>query len=400
MGLLSIPLLTACPAPNPPAGGPAKVVCNDDAETEYCWKETFCASSAATICAVGLNGDINQAGLYPNAVFSGTCNPTSPEHPIPPCVCEYLSEDGSICDEDSGSSSEGDPPTGGPSLDQYICTIHSQIKCVDYNYEESPLIDPFEECWVAPSYPDTYQPCVLAEDGTNAREQCEALCNTHKTDVEADIAAFNAANPGEILEVVGDPIDCTLDDSPSGDEPAILDYPYICAAQSQALLAWGGVTELQPFSSMAGLVLSGGGSTSNSDIIGYVGFEVSGCGGGTCDVTIDAFEVRRTDLAGTVWGFAGPLASYEVEAFDMHLIQVVHGTITQSTGIITFPSEPFIGVLTADDYSIDSTPIGPWETMQYVTQVTGALDASDVLTLNFTLNMDGGVVTMTIETYE
>lgn len=150
---------------------------------------------------------------------------------------------------------------------------------------------------------------------------------------------------------------------------------------------------------MAGLILSSGGSTSTTTIIGYIGYDVSGCGGGTCDVTIDACEVRATDLAGTVYGFSGPIASYTVDDYDMHLTQIAQGTLTQSTGVITF-GEPFVGLLTAEDYSINSTPLGPWETMQYVTQITGSLNpANNVLTLNFTFNLSGGVVTMTIETF-
>lgn len=110
---------------------------------------------------------------------------------------------------------------------------------------------------------------------------------------------------------------------------------------------------------------------------------------------------KAMDLEGTVRTVSGaPIASYEVDTFDMHLTQIVHGTLTQSTQVITF-TEPFIGVLTADNYAIESTPLGPWQTTEYVTQVTGSLNPSTgVLTLNFTLNMDGGVVTMTIETYD
>ncbi len=398
VGLILIaPLLTACGTPSTPPGI-KKVECNDANNTSFCWKESFCAANAKDICSVGLHGDFDHTGLFPNAEFNGACDRETPEFSIPPCVCDYPSEDDSVCDGDSVGEPPEDP-TGGGSADQYICTIFSQTKCVEYNYEEDPLLENYNYCWVDPNYPDTYQPCVWAVDTTDARNQCEDLCDKAKTDAEMDIATFNANNPTELLEVVGSPIDCVLDDSPSGDEPAVLAYPYECAPPQQALVAWGGVTVLEPFSSMAGLILSSGGSTSTTTIIGYIGYDVSSCGGGTCNVTIDAFEVRATDLAGTVFGVAGPIASYTVDGYDMHLTQIAQGTLTQSTGVITF-AEPFVGLLTAEDYSINSTPIGPWETMQYVTQITGSLNpANDVLTLNYTYNLRGGVFTLRMERF-
>lgn len=393
-------VLSACP---PPPVGPKKVVCNDANGTQLCWKERFCASNPKEICAVHLNGDKGLADLYDEAVFDGTCNSgTEPDLPIPPCVCEYPVEDVEICTADSsGDPTSGDPTTGDPGPDLWICTVHSQSKCVYYNYVTDPVDPDFKGCWVDPNLSDNVQPCVAAEDFASAKAQCEALCQKAKMDVEeAEVDGWNDVHATKPREVVGTAIDCTLDDSPLGDEPEILTAPYVCESLPSPLLAWGGVTTLRSFESTTGLAMSSGGSTASGDIIGYIGFDVSNCSSGTCDVTIDALEIAKTDVAGTLADAAGPIATYAIEGVDMRLTQVVHGTLHQRTGNIVFPTEPFIGILTADEVSIDNTPIGAWETTQYVTQATGALSSTNVLTLNLTLNLDGGVVTMSLQTIE
>lgn len=388
----------------PPPCGIPKIQCNDANNTQVCWKEQYCGASAAQICAVHLVHDINQYALFPDAQFNGTCDCNEPEYAIPPCVCEYPGEDPNICDGDSAGDpttggGTGDPTTsGGPGGDFYICTIHSQTKCIDYNWVVNPLETPYEECWVHPTLPDTNQPCVWAEDVSSATAQCESLCETFKTDFQEELDAYNDKNSSD-LEVVGDPIDCTLDDNPSGDEPEVLAYPYVCAPPQQALVAWGGVTTLKSVDVTVGLVTSGGGSTGNNDIVGYIGYDVSNCSGGTCDVTIDALEMKKTDVAGTLWGFAGPIATYEIDGLDVHLLQPVHGTLNQSSGTITFPTDPFVGMLTIDEFAVDSTPLGYWENTLYLSQATGLL-SSGVLQLTLTMNLSGGVVTIALETIE
>jgi hypothetical protein len=149
----------------------------------------------------------------------------------------------------------------------------------------------------------------------------------------------------------------------------------VCAPPQQALWAWGGSTSLTSVRVTVGPATSEGGSASNGSIAGYVGYGVSNGSAGTCDVTIDALEMAKTDNEGTLWGAAGPIATYAIGGLDVHLLQPVRGVLNESSGTVTFPGDPFVGALRADEFSIDDTPIGCWESTLYLSQATGVLSS-------------------------
>jgi hypothetical protein len=318
--------------------------------------------------------------LNPNAVY------------ISPALCDEGDSD------DSGTPTTGDPTEGTPGPDTYICTTRSQEKCVLYNWVTTPSIEPFKDCWVDPNLANEIQPCVTANDAMGAKTACEGKCVKHKMDVDTNVAMYNTMNSGDDYQVIAPPIDCAMDGSPSGDAPILLTNSYQCAQESTPLVAWGGNTVFTGFHSTAALSTLDGGSTGYSDIIGYIGYSVTNCAGGMCDVTIDAIETVKSDINGIFSDAAGSQTFYIVENFDLHLVQPVLGTLYQSRGTIVFPTSPFVGVADSTDYSIDGLSLGGWQTTQVLTQATGSLSSAGVLTLNLTLNFDGGVFTVSMTT--
>ncbi len=382
------------PAPEPMQ----KLVCNDPANTILCWNETTCQGTPGNFCAAHIDGDVLKGNKYPNAQFNGTCA-DPPEYPKAKCGCDYgVQPDEEYCQYDEEPTT-GDPTTSDPpGPGQWLCTIHSQTKCVEYNYSVDPLQTNFKDCWVDPNQPDNVQQCVFAEDLEGARAACKQECDKILTNVTANIAAYNPNNDPD-FEIVSPPIDCTLDDVPLGDEPMPLGGGYQCAPKYNALVAWGGSTVLKSMQATVALATSGGGSTGYGDTLGYIGYSVSGCDGKTCKVTIDAIETVKNDVPGIFTDAAGAQTSYLLEDVDLHLVQEVHGILYESRGMVVFPTESFVGAITVGDAIIGGASLGPWETTQVLTQASGSISRAGELTLNLTVNVGGGVFTMAITTH-
>jgi len=371
-----------------------KLFCNST--TTLCWNETACKAPPGDFCAAHIDGDILKGYKYPAAAFVGTC--TDPlDFPKSKCACDYgVPADEEYCqndDDPTGDPTTGDP-TGGVATD-WLCTIHSQTKCVEHNYTTDPFPTNMKECWVDPNQPDNVQQCVFAEDLEGARTACKAECDKVLTDVNANIVTYNMFNDPD-LEILSPPIDCTFDDVPLGDEPMPLGGGYQCAPEYNALVAWGGSTVLKSMRATVALATSTGGSTGYGNTIGYIGYSVSGCAGGTCVVTIDALETIKSDVPGIFTDAAGAQTTYLLQDVDLHLFQKVQGTLYQSRGTVVFPTEPFVGGISVSDAIVAGASLGPWETTQVLTQATGSISSAGALTLNLTLNVSGGVFTMAI----
>ena len=336
----------------------------------------------------------------PYAVFDGEC--TEPlNYPKAKCGCNYgdgVKPGEEYCqseDDPTGDPTTGDPTTGEAS--EWLCTIHSQTKCVATNYTIDPFPTTTNYCWVDPNQPDNVQQCVVADDVEGAKAACKVACDKVLTDVNMNIVTYNMFYDPDI-EVVGSAIDCTFDDVPLGDEPMLLGGGYQCAPKYNALVAWEGSTVLKSMRATVGLATSTGGSTGYGNTLGYMGYGVSGCAGGTCLVTIDAIETLAGDVPGIFTDAAGAQTTYLLEDVDLHLYQEVHGTLYQSRGTVVFPTEPFVGGLAVGDAIVAGASLGPWEATQVLTQATGSMSSTGALTLNLTLNVPGGVFTMAITT--
>lgn len=405
--MVLLPLLPGCgggsggstttSGPTPPTYH--RLECGDAANTILCWNETTCAGTPRAFCDAHIDGDVFKAHKYPNADFVGFCADPL-DYPQSKCgACNYgVQPDDEFCqsdDEPTTGEPTTDDPTGGPST--WLCTIHAQTKCVEYNYTVDPLQTNYKNCWVHPDQPNDVQPCVLAEDFEGAKAACKVECDKVLADVNMNIATYNASNDPDFA-VVGSTIDCTFDDVPVGDEPMLLGVGYQCAPPYNALVAWGGSTVLTSMQATVALATSTGGSTGYGDTIGYIGYSVSGCAGGTCMVTIDAIETFESDVPGIFTDAAGGQTSYLLEDVDLHLVQEVHGTLYQSRGTVVFPTESFVGNVTVADAIVGGASLGPWETTQVLTQATGSISSAGEFTLNLTLNVAGGVFTMAITT--
>jgi hypothetical protein len=177
-----------------------RLVCNDAANTVLCWNETTCVGTPSGFCAAHIDGDVLKGHKYPNAQFDGTCI-TPLDYPQAKCGCDYgvppTQED--LCDYDdeptSGEPTSGEPPEEGPL--EWVCTVHSQAKCVEYNYTVDPIQTNYKDCWVDPNQPDDVQPCVIAEDLDGAKAACKAKCDKVLVNINAEMAVYNANNdPG------------------------------------------------------------------------------------------------------------------------------------------------------------------------------------------------------------
>lgn len=171
-----------------------------------------------------------------------------------------------------------------------------------------------------------------------------------------------------------------------------------CDTDTNYLIAWGGSSAIRPFSASAVLGTSSGGSTSSRGLVGYIAYESTNCTTTQCDVTIDALEGVRQDVAGIFTDASGAQTSYLIEDLDFRMTQDVHGILNLRSRNVVFPADPFAGILWLGGYTVEGVPLGSWASPIFVSQV-GTLSTNGDLTLNLTFNWADGAFTTTFVTH-
>lgn len=420
-GVLYLPI-AACNNGPPPGGKPAgtsksnpsKVVCNDSNNTVLCFWEPFCGGGdwfntinyAAQICAVHLDGVLNQTS-YPNAEFDGTCNSTEQDElPWPPCVCVYAGEaDPAICDNDStpGAEDTGQPPTtgipttgendtggesdtDGPLLEIWRCSESAHTNCqVRTNNDDS-------ACWAVTATPQRAQ-CVRAATYADAEGACECLCQT-----ENNILVDGCDNPA--FCTVTQPLDCTVPYPDSPAPVAAVDEYFECDATVDAQPAINSCANsggVKLFDASATLVLSDGTSATLSGIVGHLSYVTSGCVSNVCNFDVELLGIRLRNATGTyVQGVT--TGTFGIDDLHLQMGGSLSGSWYQTRGTVVFPNDVFFGLATISTVSIDSFDTSPPQTMFSTDQVVGSLSTTGSLSLNFTFNFSYGTATLALTT--
>ncbi len=375
--LFALGAALVCVACGPPVT-PKWVHCHDTLDTVVCRRETTCQVTAAQVCALYLDGDLNLAKKYPSAQYGAECPADSP---LIPCACDYGdTSNPTECIKKDSQSPPPPPdaaPTGGPAgPSTWVCSKHSQSKCVLYNRYVDPWLDPKADlCMVNPNQTDNYQACVIADNVQLAQGACESTCKNFEASIHTMLAEQSKWLGEDEYTVVKPLIDCKFDDNPPGDYPFAWTDGYICDNQANLgpFNTWGGATIVKA----ADVVPT---TAPTERYAGYLAWDVAQCTAGVCDLTIDALGFDRPGTALFARSAVMAPPCKDSAPSGMQLAQVVRGKLQQAQG--TFELDP--GAFLAANCSTPSAPGAAPEVARYTTRGHGNL-VDGVMTLHLTL---------------
>ncbi|WP_224190691.1 hypothetical protein [Nannocystis pusilla] len=375
-----------------------------------CYREAATCTTLSTTpeqaCSLYHYATKDKAGEFPYAEFAGHCDESAGEfYPTPPCLCDYGDSPptADICipvDDGGGSGSPTTTadPTGDPVLEKYVCSQVAQSTCREYDYLDLPDPPNDKQCWVHDQLSDNHKPCVDAYSIEEAEMKCASFCSKAEAWGKAEyIDAYNEDDTtGDPKDWVTPAMDCVIDGDPH--VVSLKDPLDICVEEDvYPLPEWDGASPLVIVELSAALTTLNGGSTALQDVTGYIGYQVTNCVSGVCDITIDALEGIQTDVAGIFTAADGSRTDYAIEGLDFRLIQTWRGKLNEARGTVTFPDSPFVGNVSAEAYSIGGVPMGDWKTTAIVEQAVGSL-RNNTLTLNLTVNLTDGVFLVSLQT--
>ena len=150
---------------------------------------------------------------------------------------------------------------------------------------------------------------------------------------------------------------------------------------------------------VATLMLTGpdGGSTSQSNIRGYLALKTENCDTEKCDLVIGGLEGRVQDLSGVYITRTGTLP-YQFEDVDFRLFKELRGQWYFARGSVSFPLDTAKARGWTNGMEIDQLTLPGTSAAIVIEQIAGTY-RSGVLSLSFTYSHSGSVSTLTLETY-
>lgn len=330
----------------------------------------------------------------------------------------------------SGSPTTGEPTTGAPTTGEstgetdggnqiYLCSLSSAKKCAnllpdnvlgtDHYYDSDPLLD---DCWVkvnTESATPSYSKCAEAPDLSAAKMICEKNC---KDKMAALLTAMKNTcgwteeggwPPG--CQLVAE-ADCDIDEY---DEMAGQDDPddIVALASEHSSFECDGPPlteesseESSLFVGLASVVTPDGYTVGASNVMGTLGYTLSGCDSTTCQITLESLVGLSSVLQGGFTDAAGAGGTCLIREVGFQARNDVSGTWYKERGTIVFPNDSldlqfWSGLVDLDGLTIPGAP----QSTVSVDQLVGNLPTeSSPLTLNLSYSDSFGVASFSLTT--